>query len=854
MKSLAKLIDGGLRLLDQERLVRASGYFDAEWYARTYPEAGGPRAALAHFLQKGAALGHDPGPSFSTSAYLAANPDVREAGCNALIHYLRFGRNEGRGGVDGNGQGREPLGPEAMARIAEAFDPEFYAETNPDLPGDTDMLAHFMGQGWNQRRDPCDWFSVEYYLGAHPDLAASGQNPFAHYLIWGCREARAIRPSQKRRYGRPSDATVARPRLAALSMVKNEADIIRAFASHVLALFDDIVFIDHMSDDGTSGFLADLAVRNRRVQVLRLTERAYLQSVTMTHAVRELEVLRTADWVFPLDADEFLPFPTRTDFESALARFASCPVIAMQWQNLVPENYWSGEVDLDPETRFLTPPELSPFRKVAFQPKRLSLGRTVVAQGNHALIETLNGVDVPAFPAGFPLLHLPVRSSDQLILKLNQGVEAYRRMGKGRDAAHGTHWDQMLRATADAELGADLLNAVVARYSEDKPKLDPLTRQSLLDQGHRLATFNLASEAVETKATPRRTLGELLLRLHADGAPGDDIRDCPATTRLTLEGGELSRAADDAGAEYPTLPVDASRGSGGASAWELALGLISPGYRDIDDLVPSPKSEHIPFLFGLADMLRPRRFVEVGTLRGASFLALCQAARKRGFATEGVAVSSWAVGEEARAEYRGAFETFSFLVRKYADFAGFLRMAHEDAAQRFQDGSVDLLHLDGFCEEEPLRAALEIWMPKLSGRAVVLFHDTHVRRQHFGVWRVWEDVASEYPAFGFPHGEGLGMACIGPAVPRALVDLCDAAQADRHLRTLLQQHFAFQGRLAAELFSRRYDMARQDARARAEGAQAEELSWLRQQAETLRAENAQLREMLKGEILHAGTG
>lgn len=840
--------------MEKERIVRASGYFDADWYARTYPEVGDPREALAHFLQTGTALEYDPGPNFSTSAYLAANPDVRNAGCNALVHYLRFGRAEGRGGVNGDGRTQEPLGQEAMARIREAFDPDFYAATNPDLPLDTDWLGHFMGIGWIERRDPCRWFSVEYYLGAHPDLEASGQNPFVHYLIWGCLEARSIRPSQKPNFARSGGQNAVRPRLATVSMVKNEADIIQAFAMHVLALFDDIVFVDHMSDDGTFEFLEDLASRNRRVKVVRLVERAYLQSVAMTHLVRELDELRTADWVFPLDADEFLPFSNRKDFESALTRYSDCPVIAMRWQNLVPATYWTGQVELTAETRFIVPPDLSPFRKVAFQPKRISLGRTVVAQGNHAVIETLNGFDIPAFSAGFPLLHLPVRSVSQLVLKLNQGVEAYRRMGKGRDAAHGTHWDQMLRATAKRELGPELLNAVAVRYSEDKPDLEPLSVGRLLDDGYRISSFELASDRFDAAPVSQRGLGELLLRVHADTAPSEDISDCPATTRLILDDGELRREGNDSGAEYPALPVVETNANGQASLTKTMLAFLSPGYRDIKDLVPSPKSEHIPFLFSLVDILRPRRFVEIGTLRGASFLALCQTARQSGFTAEAIAVSGWAVDAAVADEYRGAFETFSFLVGKYADFASYLRMHHEDAAHRFEDGSLDLLHLDGFREETPLRDALEVWKPKLSSRGVLLLHDTHVRGQKFGVWRVWEDLVSAYPTFEFPHSEGLGMACVGHDVPRQLCDMCETASADRDLRICLQQHFEHQGRLSAELFSRRFDMARNEARGRAEGAQAEELSWLRQQTETLRVENSQLRDMLKGGILNASNG
>ena len=38
------------------------------------------------------------------------------------------------------------------------------------------------------------------------------------------------------------------------------------------------------------------------------------------------------------------------------------------------------------------------------------------------------------------------------------------------------------------------------------------------------------------------------------------------------------------------------------------------------------------------------------------------------------------------------------------------------------------------------------WIPKLSDRAIVLFHDTRVRERNFGVWRLWSEIASTGPS------------------------------------------------------------------------------------------------------------
>ena len=840
---LTRIFDGGLRILDQERLVRTSGLWDADWYANRYPETGGAERALTHFLRTGASRGHDPGPAFSTRAYLDAYPDVREAGMNALLHYLRFGRQEGRIARDAHGRpsgGADPqLSDEALERLRQAFDERFYGAANPDLGG-ADPFAHFMVSGWRQGRDPAPWFSTERYLRTHADVADAGLNPFSHYVLTGCGEGRQIFGSTALRH-EPA-AVRDRLRIAAVAMVRNEGDILRTFAAHLLALFDDIVIVDHRSDDGSEDFLADLARRNRRVEVLTLEEPSYIQSVAMTHVLRDRPQLRGADWVFLLDADEFLPFPTRTAFEQALVPFAGCPVISMRWRNLIPDTYWKGEVDLSSGTRVLVPPAPSPFRKIAFQPSRVALDRTVVAQGNHALVETLNGVEVPVFAADFPLLHLPVRSVEQILLKLSQGVVAYRRIGRRRDAGQGTHWTQMHDAIAGTSLTDGHLNAMAERYSEEKPALVPLTRGELLTQGFHAETLDIALADLPGHAPiRRRSLAETLMRLHAVDDTGAATVDRPGATCLATQGARLVRASD--GAEYGRLPSHSAAPEVRES--EALSAILRSSYDDIADLVPDDWSGHVPFMLAIVDLLRPRRFVEVGTLRGTSFFAALQAMTKTGQDGQAVAVSSWAVEPSREAEFRGAYEDFAYLARKYASRTAILRMAPETALHRFDEGSIDLLHLDGLCGLDGARAMLDAWRPKLSDRGVVLIHDIASRGAGFGVWRLWEEVRAAAPALEFCHAGGLGVALLGKAPPPALLGLVRAA-ADPVVAVLLSEHFGRMGALSAELFSRRYDMAQAEMRGAAQGAQAEEASWLRQELDSARAELEELRGLFRG--------
>ncbi|HEX4854985.1 glycoside hydrolase family 99-like domain-containing protein [Arenimonas sp.] len=191
-----------------------------------------------------------------------------------------------------------------------------------------------------------------------------------------------------------------------------------------------------------------------------------------------------------------------------------------------------------------------------------------------------------------------------------------------------------------------------------------------------------------------------------------------------------------------------------------------------EDLLPSAWTGHVPFAFWLVEALRPAILVELGTHNGTSFLAFCQAIKAHGAPTKAFAVDTWQ-GDEQAGHYGD--EVHDRLERvvlaKYAGFAQLMRMLFDDAAPYFSDGSIDLLHIDGLHTYEAVSHDFETWLPKLSRRGVVIFHDTMVREREFGVWQLWEELRGRYPSFEFKHTHGLGVLLVGDQVPAALRSL-----------------------------------------------------------------------------------
>ncbi|WP_386340934.1 class I SAM-dependent methyltransferase [Xanthomonas citri pv. citri] len=204
---------------------------------------------------------------------------------------------------------------------------------------------------------------------------------------------------------------------------------------------------------------------------------------------------------------------------------------------------------------------------------------------------------------------------------------------------------------------------------------------------------------------------------------------------------------------------------------------------------------HIPFAGWLIEVMRPGILVELGTHRGASYLAFCQAIQRCAVQTKCYAVDTWE-GDDHAGEYSEEvfFTLLDYHQRNYADFSRLMRMRFEEAVQYFDDGTVDLLHIDGLHTYEAVRGDFETWKSKLSRRAVVLFHDINVRERDFGVWRYWAEMRERYPSFEFTHTHGLGVLLVGPEQPEALQQLCQAGDLDEGA-VLINRMFDNGGRL-----------------------------------------------------------
>jgi hypothetical protein len=181
---------------------------------------------------------------------------------------------------------------------------------------------------------------------------------------------------------------------------------------------------------------------------------------------------------------------------------------------------------------------------------------------------------------------------------------------------------------------------------------------------------------------------------------------------------------------------------------------------------------HIPFAFLLVDLLRPKRVVELGVHYGDSYCAFCQAIAALGLASECCGIDHWQ-GDRQAGDYGN--QVLDELRRhhdpRYGGFSRLLPATFDEALPRFEKGSIDLLHIDGLHTYEAVSRDFASWLPRMSDRGVILFHDVAVRREGFGVWQHWEEVSKDYPSRIVRNCFGLGAVAVGEKIEPAVRDL-----------------------------------------------------------------------------------
>lgn len=194
---------------------------------------------------------------------------------------------------------------------------------------------------------------------------------------------------------------------------------------------------------------------------------------------------------------------------------------------------------------------------------------------------------------------------------------------------------------------------------------------------------------------------------------------------------------------------------------------------------------HGPFAMWLVKASRPRVLVELGSYDGYSYFTFCQAVREAGLPTKCFTVGAWEANEDAKCCDKDDFKVFEEHNRRYSEFSTLFRKNSAGVLDHIEDGSVDLLHVDGRHWKTGPEEDFEIWKPKLSDRAIVLLHGTNLREVGSWVLDYWQELTREHSGFNFPFQHGLGVLFWGGSLGEEMQKFQDIAGSEFGQDTLV---------------------------------------------------------------------
>lgn len=184
-------------------------------------------------------------------------------------------------------------------------------------------------------------------------------------------------------------------------------------------------------------------------------------------------------------------------------------------------------------------------------------------------------------------------------------------------------------------------------------------------------------------------------------------------------------------------------------------------------------SGHKAFAYDLVRNTKPNTIVELGTYKGTSFFSFCQAIKDQKSDAKIFAIDTWK-GDL----HMGKFDNSIFENVKKISEACFsdlnytlIRDLFDNATSRFNDKSIDLLHIDGMHTYDAVKHDFETWFGKVSDNGIVLFHDIAVLKENFGVYKFWEEIRSKHLTIDLNHSFGLGILFKNEKIGNEFIDL-----------------------------------------------------------------------------------
>jgi predicted O-methyltransferase YrrM len=542
-------------------------------------------------------------------------------------------------------------------------------------------------------------------------------------------------------------------KISCFVMMRNESPLLGPFLDQIEALFDQCVILNHGSTDESARLVSR---RNpAKFALYQLKAAGYPQQEVATHFARDIFSRGEADYLFFLDCDEFLPFNDRKDFEKFLSSKSQADVIRLPWLNVCPESFDGGNIFAG---KFRRGQPSSLYFKIAL--KRTAADKApdfIVSQGYHDVSTSTDRNLIKVDCDDACCIHIPVQSVVQFGFKLANGNNRLTRERTNIAKRNGFHWVELARQYAAGGLDTNALRGLALNYPDVA---------KVADQQMPVLEFRFPYVTSEYKETQNYISSQIAGLVDFEVGEPDSadqqsfsVLDSSGNVVFT-SGSHISVPRIASGSAAPSHVNTTEFFDGFAAEFSK---LIEPLFSVPTKLPITAWQGHIPFMFALMKLLKPKTYVELGVHNGASLIAACTAVKSYNIDCRLYGVDAW-MGDDHAGHYEG--ESIYNELKTHLDVnfknVKLVRSFFSDARSQFSDESIDLLHIDGLHTYDAVKEDFTTWFSAMTPSGVILFHDTCVFERGFGVHRLWDELKQQFATVEFHHSYGLGVLFLNP--------------------------------------------------------------------------------------------
>lgn len=251
-------------------------------------------------------------------------------------------------------------------------------------------------------------------------------------------------------------------KIAAITWVRNEEDILECFLRHTASFADTIIVVLHRSRDASEEIIRRLHAEGLPISMSKDESPAHRQGAALTglaHAMRD----ECPDWIVPLDADEFLR--SATDIRDTIGALSTGRPSAIPWRTYVPTPA-DDLTEHNPVLRIThrRAAEAAQYRKVIIPGSLLDRGDLRIHQGSHG-VSLGEEPQTPDIVDTLHIAHFPVRSEQQLRRKITEGWQSVLQ-NPDRIPGEEFHWEQLFARCNDPRpIGTEELRDIALFYA-----------------------------------------------------------------------------------------------------------------------------------------------------------------------------------------------------------------------------------------------------------------------------------------------------------------------------------------------------------------------------------------------------